>query len=186
MLAAPFSGTVSLPLEHRVFEMFLTQNDRDAIRASWRLVIPIKHTAAELFYKRLFELKPEYQALFKGDMRAQRGKLIAMLAFIVKTLDWPDSMWQQEVDQNDDLFLVLVALGRRHHELYKIPDESYDYVREALLYALDYGIGEGFTTTTRAAWSRLFDILSVTMRLGIGSASLGKVMEVPAEEGEEV
>ncbi len=40
----------------------MTDEEKAAIKNSWRLVIPIAETAADLFYKRLFELKPEYRS----------------------------------------------------------------------------------------------------------------------------
>ena len=75
----------------------LNDAEKKLIQSSWRLVVPIKETAADLFYRRLFELKPAYQQLFKGDLAAQKKKLIAMLGFIVKSLDWPDSAWRDTV-----------------------------------------------------------------------------------------
>lgn len=69
----------------------LTEADKQAIKDSWRLVVPIAETATDLFYKRLFELQPSYRAYFKGDMQTQKRKLFTMLAFIVKALDWPES-----------------------------------------------------------------------------------------------
>ena len=48
----------------------ITEEDKEHIRRSWKLVIPIAETAADLFYKRLFELKPEYRGLEHRGMTA--------------------------------------------------------------------------------------------------------------------
>ena len=117
----------------------LTDADKRDIVRSWRLVVPIAETAAELFYKRLFELKPEYVELFPADMSGQRRKLVTMLSFIVKSLDWMQEDWEEEIDPEDDLALVVLAMGRRHASLYKIPDESYDFVGAALIWTLEKG-----------------------------------------------
>ena len=85
----------------------LTDRQKDVLRESWRLVVPIADTAADLFYKRLFELRPDYRALFKSDLARQKKKLLAMLAFIVKSIDWPESAWQDSVREDDDLFLII-------------------------------------------------------------------------------
>ena len=45
----------------------LNDAEKKLVLNSWRLVVPIKDTAADLFYRRLFELKPSYQQLFKSD-----------------------------------------------------------------------------------------------------------------------
>jgi hemoglobin-like flavoprotein len=148
----------------------LTEAEREIVKKSWRLVVPIAETAADLFYRRLFELQPPYRDYFKSDMASQKRKLIAMLAFIVKCLDWPDSAWREEVAEENDLFLVVLALGRRHSELYQIPDEAYQTVGEALLWTLNYGLGQAFDDPTRAAWTKIYTLLSTTMKMGRLSA----------------
>jgi hypothetical protein len=66
----------------------LTEEHKQAIRRSWRLLAPLGETVSELFYRRLFELRPELRALFPADMEGQKRKLLAMLGFAVKSLDW--------------------------------------------------------------------------------------------------
>lgn len=144
----------------------LNDAEKKLIQNSWRLVVPIKDTAADLFYRRLFELKPAYQQLFKGDMAAQKRKLIAMLGFIVKSLDWPDAAWRDSVAEEDDLFLVVLALGRRHAELYSVPDAAYATVGDALLWTLDYGLGKEFTPAARAAWTKVYSLVATAMKMG--------------------
>lgn len=147
----------------------ITEAHKRAIVSSWRLVGPISETAADLFYKRLFELKPEYRRLFPEDMASQKAKLMRMLSFVVKSLDFPDSAWLQNVPDDNDLFLVIVALGRRHVELYHVTDEAYAPVGEALTWALDYGLGEAFTDEVRTAWIQVYTLLATTMKLGTAS-----------------
>jgi hemoglobin-like flavoprotein len=144
----------------------ITDSEKDVLRRTWKLVVPIAETAADLFYKRLFELKPEYAALFTSDLTAQKRKLVQMLAFIVKSLDWPESAWKDTVSAEEDLVLVVLALGRRHKDLYKIPNESYAVVGEALLWTLDYGLGKAFDDEARAAWLHVYQIVSTAMRMG--------------------
>jgi hemoglobin-like flavoprotein len=144
----------------------LNDAEKKLILNSWRLVVPIRDTAADLFYRRLFELKPSYQQLFKSDMATQKRKLIAMLGFIVKALDWPDAAWRDSVSEDDDLFLVVLALGRRHTELYAVPDAAYATVGEALLWTLDYGLGKEFTAPVRAAWTKVYGLVANAMKMG--------------------
>lgn len=144
----------------------LTDQDKKVILDTWRLVVPIADTAADLFYKKLFELAPSYRAMFKGDLASQKRKLIAMLSFIVKSLDWPAEAWRAEVAEEEDLFLVVLALGRRHSDLYKIPDDSYGVVAEALLWTLDYGLGKKFDAEARAAWTKVYMLMASTMKMG--------------------
>ncbi len=157
----------------------LTDHEKQLIQRSWRLVIPIAETAADLFYQRLFELKPEYQKLFSGDMRSQKRKLVRMLAFVVRALDWQDANWREDVAPDEDLMLIVLALGRRHKVLYKIPDESYAVVGDALLWTLKQGLGDAFTDEVKNAWATIYNLLSKTMRMA--SAAI----EDAAEEEEE-
>ena len=144
----------------------IIEAEKQIIKDTWRLVVPIAETAADLFYKRLFELQPSYQQYFKGDMKEQKRKLLAMLGFIVKSLDWPESAWREDVADEDDLFLVVLALGRRHSDLYRIPDASYATVGEALLWTLDYGLGKKFDAPARAAWTKVYTLVANTMKMG--------------------
>jgi len=144
----------------------LTDNEKKQLRDSWRLVGPISETAAELFYKKLFELKPEYRSMFPEDMTAQRRKLMVALTFIVKASDWANEKWADEVPQEDDLMLVVLALGRRHTLLYKVPEEGFKYVGESLMYALNMGLGQAFTPEARAAWMKIYALVANIMKIG--------------------
>ena len=48
-------------------------------RKACAAVRPIADDAAALFYRRLFELDPSLERMFKGDMAEQRRKLMQML-----------------------------------------------------------------------------------------------------------
>jgi hemoglobin-like flavoprotein len=155
----------------------LTSGEKAAIRRSWELAAPITETVAELFYKRLFEIAPQYRRLFNQDMAPQKRKLVAMLGFIVKSVDWAQDRWADAVPVDEDLFLVVLALGRRHIDLYRVPDEAYDAVGAALLWTLDYGLGEAFTKDTRDAWSRLYAVLAKVMKMGRIAVGDGSVVQ---------
>jgi hemoglobin-like flavoprotein len=144
----------------------LTRAHKDNISRTWRLIAPIADTAAELFYKRLFELDPRLRQMFPKDMTAQRRKLMQALHFIVNHLDWPDEEWQHNVTNQEDVFLVTLALGRRHRHLYKVEDGHYEVVGNALLWALDQGMGEAFDVEVQESWAEAFLQLSTIMKLG--------------------
>ncbi len=146
-------------------------------------MVPIGDTAADLFYKRLFELAPQYRPLFKPDIERQKRKLLSMLAFVVSSLDWPDEAWRDEIDPEQDLFLIVLALGRRHSELYSVPDEAYDVVGDALLWTLDYGLGEAFTKEVCDAWTKVYGLLSKTMKMGRCAVGEATVVEMRATNG---
>lgn len=115
-------------------------------------VQPIADAAATLFYARLFELDPNLRPLFKTDPAVQRRALMAMLGTAINGLDHLDA-----------LVPVVENLGRRHQG-YGVADRDYDTVGQALLDALQQGLGDGFTPEIRAAWAEAYTLLASVMR----------------------
>ena len=150
----------------------LTSDEKSLIVGSYRLIVPIWETVADLFYNRLFEERPQYRELFPEDMTEQKRKMMSMLAFIAKSLDWTEEEWREDVAPQEDLFLVALALGRRHHMLHKIPDDAYKPVGLALLWALDRGLGRAFTPDLRRAWSKLCGALVTSAQMGARASNL--------------
>jgi hemoglobin-like flavoprotein len=130
----------------------LTLHQKTLVQASFATIAPIADDAAALFYRRLFELDPSLERLFRGDMAEQRRKLMQMLTAAVKGLD--------RVDQ---LVPVVQALGRRH-AAYGVEDRHYETVGAALLWTLEKGLGGAFTPDTKEAWATVYGILATTMQ----------------------
>ena len=122
------------------------------VQESWRKVLPISDTAAELFYKRLFTLDPALKPLFKGDMRMQGRKLMAMLDTVVHGLSSPDR-----------LAPAMRQLGQRHKG-YGAKPAHYNTVAEALLWTLKQGLGDAFTEETEFAWLAAYGELARLMQ----------------------
>jgi len=132
------------------------------VQASFARVEPIAEAAAELFYKRLFDLEPGLSKLFHGDMKEQGRKLMAMLAAAVRGLD-----------NIDKLVPVLQQLGRRHAG-YGVQPRHYDTVGEAFLWTLEQGLGAAFTAEVRDAWAAVYGTMAGVM---IAAASTAPVAE---------
>jgi hemoglobin-like flavoprotein len=143
----------------------LTEEHKKALRHSWRLLEPLGETVSDLFYRRLFEIRPDLRILFPPDMAAQKRKLLVMLMFIVKAMDWPIEDWAAEIDPENDLLLVVLALGRRHSHLYQVTSEHYAPVGEALVWTLEQGLGQAFEGTTKTAWIQVYQFLASAMKL---------------------
>lgn len=136
----------------------MTPEDLTLVRSSWAKVQPISTQAAALFYGRLFEIAPELQALFKGDMHAQGQRLMNMIDTAVRGLE----SW-------DQLVPAVQALGRRHAG-YGVKPADYDKVAAALLWTLEQGLGETFTDDVRAAWISTYTALADTMKSAAAEA----------------
>ena len=122
------------------------------VRSSWQQVLPIKETAAQLFYDQLFELDPSLRSMFKGDMVEQGRKLMMIINTAVNSLD--------------DLGPILGAvedMGRRH-VAYGVTEAHYDTVGSALIWTLGKGLGEQFTPAVKDAWVETYTTLASAMK----------------------
>ena len=130
----------------------MTPQQVTLVISTWEKVKPISDTAAELFYGKLFELDPSLKPLFKGDMKEQGRKLMAMINTAVNGL------------KNLDAIVPAVQqLGKRHVG-YGVKDEHYDTVAAALLWTLEKGLGEAFTPEAKDAWTVTYVTLATVMK----------------------
>ncbi len=137
----------------------MTPEQIQLIQSSWAQIAPQSDQAAQLFYRRLFEIAPEVKPLFKGDMTEQGAKLMKMLNTAVYGLE-----------RIDEILPAIQAMGRRHLD-YGVKDEHYDRVGEALLWTLAQGLGDGFTDEVKAAWTDAYALLAEAMK----TAAAGRV-----------
>ena len=130
----------------------VTNTQKVLVQESFAAVMPIADDAAALFYRRLFELDPALERMFKGDMTEQRRKLVQMLTAAVKGLD-----------RLEQLVPVVEDLGRRHVG-YGVTDAHYDTVGASLLWTLEKGLGNAFTPQVKEAWVAVYGLLAGTMK----------------------
>ena len=130
----------------------MTPEQIELVKSSWAKVVPISEQAAELFYGKLFELDPSVKSMFKGDMKEQGRKLMAILNTAVNSLD-----------KLGEIVPAVQEMGRRHVG-YGVKDEHYDTVGEALIWTLGQGLGEAFTDDVKSAWLETYTIVATTMK----------------------
>ena len=140
----------------------MTNEQIKLVQDSFKQVAPIAETAAQLFYARLFELDPDLELLFKGNLSEQGRKLMQMLGLAVNSLD-----------RMEQFLPVIRSLGARHLD-YGVRDKDYDTVGKALLWTLRKGLGEAFTPDVEVAWRNVYDTLASAM-LGGTVTSAGVV-----------
>ena len=126
----------------------MTPDQIKAIQESFKKVAPISEQAAALFYGRLFEIAPEVKPLFRGDMAEQGRKLMATLAVVVNGLGNLES-----------ILPAASALAKRHVG-YGVKASDYTPVGAALLWTLERGLGDAWTTDLAAAWGAAYAVLS--------------------------
>ena len=128
------------------------------VQESFKKVVPIAGTAANLFYGRLFEIAPEVRALFPEDLKEQKKKLIGMLATAVTNLH-----------QVDKILTAVEDLGRRHVG-YGVTAQQYEPVGAALLWTLEKGLGNDFTPPVKEAWTETYMTLAGVMQTAAAGA----------------
>jgi hemoglobin-like flavoprotein len=133
----------------------MTPEQVKLVQQSFAQVAPIADTAANLFYERLFVIAPAVKPLFNGDMAEQRSKLMATLAAVVGGLG-----------NIETVLPTASALAKRHVD-YGVKPEHYHSVGAALLWTLERGLGERWSSELAAAWSAAYATLS---RYMIGEA----------------
>ena len=130
------------------------------VQSTWVKLLPIKASAAQLFYEKLFETDPSLRAMFKGDMRQQGEKLMQVIDAAVNGLS-----------RLEQITAAIQELGRRH-AAYGVKDHHYDTVAVALLWTLSESLGSEFTPEAKEAWLTVYDVLATTMREAAATSRL--------------
>ena len=129
----------------------MTREQADIVRSTWRAVLPVGDTFAELFYGRLFAVDPGLRKLFRDDLLEQGRNLTAMLSVAAANLAKPER-----------IRLALRQLGQRH-AAYGVEPKDFRTVEDALLFALEHALIDVFTPEVKAAWQAAYALLSSTM-----------------------
>lgn len=132
--------------------MSLTSQQIALVQSTFRTVQPMGETAAQIFYKRLFEIEPATAALFKGDMKQQGRNFMQVLAVAVGGLS-----------NMSTLTPMVQQLGLRHAG-YGVRAEHFDSVRKALLWTLALVLQDAYTDDVRSAWATAYAMLAGVMK----------------------
>jgi len=129
----------------------MTENEVKLVQDSFELAAPHAAELSANFYSILFEMAPEVRELFPEDLREQQGKLMHMIAFIVRRLH-----------VIDEIVKPVENLGVRHVH-YGAKPEHYPVVGAALLKALNTTFPDAFTPEMESAWAKAYGILTTVM-----------------------
>jgi hemoglobin-like flavoprotein len=129
----------------------MTPEQAHIVQTTWRAVLPVGDTFAELFYGRLFAVDPGLRKLFRDDIIEQGRNLTAMLSVVAANIGRPER-----------ITVALRNLGRRH-VAYGVKPEHFRTVEDALLFALEHALIDVFKPEVKAAWQAAYAFLSSTM-----------------------
>lgn len=129
------------------------------VQESFKKVLPIADTAADIFYNRLFEVAPEVRPMFAADMTKQKKALMGTLAVAVQSLH-----------KVEEIVPVVQDLGVKHLG-YGVKDEHYEAVGGSLLYTLEKGLGDDWNDDLKDAWTETYGTLADVMKEAAASAA---------------
>lgn len=132
-------------------DLMLNTKQIELVENSWDYILLNSYETGVVFYKKLFEIDPSLRQLFKGDIKIQSEKLVAMVTFAVHKLN-----------NLDDIIADIKTLGIHHKQISVLP-EHYSTVAEALLWTLQQALGEKWNKEVEEAWKSVYDALSRTM-----------------------
>jgi hemoglobin-like flavoprotein len=146
----------------------MTLRQIELVQESFNLVAPALESAAMTFYDRLFQLDPSLRRMFHSPQEDQARKLGHVLTIVVKGLSRPQQ-----------ILGAVEELGRRH-PVYGVRAEHYATVGAVLLWTLQTGLGDAFTSEVREAWTCAYMFLSSTMQQAAANAETVPISWVPA------
>ena len=129
----------------------MTPEQAHIVQMTWRSVLPVGGTFAELFYGRLFAVDPELKKLFRDDIVEQGRNLTAMLSVAAANVGKPER-----------ITVALRNLGKRH-VAYGVKPKDFANFEDALLFALEHALIDVFTPEVKAAWRAAYALVSSTM-----------------------
>jgi hemoglobin-like flavoprotein len=121
------------------------------VQHSWRSVLLVGDTFAELLYGRLFAVDPRLRPLFTDDMIEQGRNLTSMISVAVANLARPER-----------ISLALRQLGKRH-AAYGVEPRHFATVEDALVFALEHALIDVFTPEVKDAWRAAYAFVSGAM-----------------------
>jgi len=112
---------------------------------------PVRRNFARTFYRRFFELAPDAERLFSGDMERQYLSLMNMLAAIVGALD------------ERELFQSIIRQSGTQHGRFGVNTRDFAAFGDALIWSLGEQFGSEFTPPLREAWVALYSAVEDLM-----------------------
>ena len=109
----------------------LNQTQINLIHESFARLAPDADLIADLFYARLFQLKPALRNRLPNDLSAHKGQLLYALSRAVRDLNVSSRVQQAE-------------------------STEHSVIGAALLWTLELGLGEQYTAEVRDAWTVLY------------------------------
>ena len=130
----------------------MTKEQIALVKSSWKILRDVDHALiGSVFYTKLFFDNPRLEKMFPENMEQQYLKLVDMLTVIVSRLG-----------SSGEIIEDIKALARRHVG-YGVRTEHYRYLKTALLWTLEKGLGDDWNEKVEDAWIACYDMISGIM-----------------------
>ena len=129
----------------------MTDHEIKLVQDSFEMAAPRAAELSATFYSTLFEMAPAVRAMFPDDLREQQGKLMHMIAFIVRRLH----VIEEIVKPVENLAVRHVHYGAK--------PEHYPVVGAALLQSFRSTFPNEFTPDVEEAWTKAYGLLTSVM-----------------------
>ena len=140
----------------------MTPEQAELVRRSFDAIWPVRRKLGDRFYRRFFELAPDAQGLFRGDMERQHLKLMDMIAAIVGALD------------KREMFQSIISHSGRQHAQFGAKPSHFAAFGSALIWGLEQQFGVAFTPEMKEAWITLYGaVQSEMIRAGLPGRAKG-------------
>jgi hypothetical protein len=140
--------------------------ERRLIARSWTGCAPRADALAAGYYQRLFERMPGLRIRFPADLAPARLRLVGLLRFVARSLDWPAEEWRRPVPIEEDLLAILLAMSRRYRGLGEVDDSVRAASREALTASFAEILGKEASGEIGEAWAQVHDLAADAFVLG--------------------
>ncbi len=135
--------------------MQLKTEEIDIIKSTFEIISQNAENFASHFYDCLFELAPIIRPMFKSQRDVIELHFVEIMVTAV-----------EKIEQFEQLEPALLELGAIHKE-HKVIESQFDFVKTALLLAIEFELREKCNDSVVNAWSRYVDEISAVMIKGL-------------------
>ncbi len=135
--------------------MQLTSNEIDIIKASFKIISENAANFASHFYDSLFELAPIVKPMFASERNVIELHFVEIMVTAV-----------EKIESFDELEPSLLKLGAIHKQ-HKVIASQFDFVKTALILAIEHELREKCNNAVISAWSHYIDEISAVMIRGL-------------------
>jgi hemoglobin-like flavoprotein len=135
--------------------MNLTPHEIELIKVSFKTISENAVNFAGHFYDSLFELAPIVKPMFASERDVIELHFVEIMATAV-----------EKIESFDELEPALLELGAIHKK-HKVIASQFDFVKTALILAIEYELREKCNNAVISAWSHYIDEISAVMIRGL-------------------